>query len=556
VLEKQKKRFQFLYQLYREQETDPEKVGYNMIEVGNKCGLDKVAVKEVAGFLIREGLIETPILGPIVRITHKGMLEVESAFENPGSKTNHFPPYIIQEISLDITAQEPNQSVEVVSGIGTKVEVEVKSKEEDKKWDVFISHASEDKDSIARPLAERLQQKGLRVWYDEQNVKWGTRLLISIDEGLRNSKYGIVIFSKNFFKKEWTQRELEGLFALMLATGRDLILPIRHGITQKELTMLAPMFADIFNKSSDEGIDNLVKEVCKIMKSEPNSDTKETIASPLTRKVMIPESKSKGEIMWEGAYREHSRSIGGAIFQGWNKSSGILASFSYQNGKFRRTDPKEKTINELQYADYAKLHLQAGYPDILKLVKQAQDESVAIASEAESVANDFEKTVIEAITTSCPELPGTDHYDPFNVHNYYKTNVLASVFLEAEMRTKGPSRVLPKIGAVTRSITGPNGETREVRFHELTFGAFTIAWGDLAELEALSSVIDSLMSDSKIQTQVSKFKDLEKELRDSQIAENLHNAVLKIGQDSRDMPIEGEGSCTICARLFKDLLGK
>jgi hypothetical protein len=30
-------------------------------------------------------------------------------------------------------------------------------------WDVFISHASEDHETVARPLAERLRAAGLRV---------------------------------------------------------------------------------------------------------------------------------------------------------------------------------------------------------------------------------------------------------------------------------------------------------------------------------------------------------------------------------------------------------
>ena len=34
-------------------------------------------------------------------------------------------------------------------------------------WDVFISHAGEDKDQVARPLAKRLTALGVRVWYDE-----------------------------------------------------------------------------------------------------------------------------------------------------------------------------------------------------------------------------------------------------------------------------------------------------------------------------------------------------------------------------------------------------
>jgi hypothetical protein len=40
------------------------------------------------------------------------------------------------------------------------------------KWDVFISHASEDKETVARPLAQCLERSGLRVWYDPESPFW------------------------------------------------------------------------------------------------------------------------------------------------------------------------------------------------------------------------------------------------------------------------------------------------------------------------------------------------------------------------------------------------
>ena len=36
--------------------------------------------------------------------------------------------------------------------------------------DLFISHASEDKDELVHPLAEGLKRAGVDVWYDEYTV--------------------------------------------------------------------------------------------------------------------------------------------------------------------------------------------------------------------------------------------------------------------------------------------------------------------------------------------------------------------------------------------------
>ena len=66
-------------------------------------------------------------------------------------------------------------------------------------YDAFISHASEDKQEFVRPLAETLTELGLKIWYDEFELKVGDSLRGSIDRGLVNSKYGIVVLSKNFF---------------------------------------------------------------------------------------------------------------------------------------------------------------------------------------------------------------------------------------------------------------------------------------------------------------------------------------------------------------------
>src|SRR5690606_41724243 len=62
--------------------------------------------------------------------------------------------------------------------------------------DVFISHASEDKDEIVRPLAIALRNAGLSVWYDEFELKIGDSLRQKIDKGLSKSRFGIVVLSK------------------------------------------------------------------------------------------------------------------------------------------------------------------------------------------------------------------------------------------------------------------------------------------------------------------------------------------------------------------------
>lgn len=110
-------------------------------------------------------------------------------------------------------------------------------------YDAFICHASEDKEDIVRPLAKRLTEIGFNIWYDEFELKVGDSLRQSIDKGLINSRYGIIILSKAFFSKNWTKYELNGLVAKE-NNGKNIILPIWHKITKDELMQYSPSLVD------------------------------------------------------------------------------------------------------------------------------------------------------------------------------------------------------------------------------------------------------------------------------------------------------------------------
>jgi hypothetical protein len=101
-------------------------------------------------------------------------------------------------------------------------------------WDVFISHASEDKDDFVRPLAQGLDNRGLNVWFDEYTLTVGDSLRRSIDRGLAGCRFGIVVISPNFLHKEWPQRELDGLVTREIG-GKKVILPVWHNISAEQI---------------------------------------------------------------------------------------------------------------------------------------------------------------------------------------------------------------------------------------------------------------------------------------------------------------------------------
>jgi hypothetical protein len=69
------------------------------------------------------------------------------------------------------------------------------------KRDVFISHASEDKNALVWPLADELIRRGRSVWFEEYELVLGDLLRQKIDDGLAESAIGVVVLSHHFFAK-------------------------------------------------------------------------------------------------------------------------------------------------------------------------------------------------------------------------------------------------------------------------------------------------------------------------------------------------------------------
>src|SRR5258707_10987988 len=104
------------------------------------------------------------------------------------------------------------------------------SRAKSNQYDVFIAHASEDKNDVAKPLAEALRSYGVRVWYDAFTLKLGDSLSRSIDDGLANSNFGLVILSPSFFAKNWPEYELRGLTAKEIGGRNKEILPLLYQV--------------------------------------------------------------------------------------------------------------------------------------------------------------------------------------------------------------------------------------------------------------------------------------------------------------------------------------
>jgi hypothetical protein len=136
-------------------------------------------------------------------------------------------------------------------------------------YDVFVSHASEDKESVARPLTLLLQEAGLRVWLDAFEISVGDSLRRTIDAGLAQSRFGVVIVSAAFLRKEWPNKELDGLVARE-RKAEKVILPVWHNITAEEIAERSPLLADRLAVSTANGLGHVADELLKtIRRTDP-----------------------------------------------------------------------------------------------------------------------------------------------------------------------------------------------------------------------------------------------------------------------------------------------
>ena len=114
-----------------------------------------------------------------------------------------------------------------------------------------------------RPLAELLREDHVEVWFDEFSLVVGDSLRESIDKGLSQSRFGVVVLSPAFFRKKWTTRELNGLVAREMAGEAKLILPIWHGVSFDEVVRYSPPLADVLAIDSKKGVHYVARELLR-----------------------------------------------------------------------------------------------------------------------------------------------------------------------------------------------------------------------------------------------------------------------------------------------------
>ncbi len=129
--------------------------------------------------------------------------------------------------------------------------------------DVFISHASEDNRTVAGPLANILRSNGLKVLIDETDHLADESIANHIHTAINKARYGVVLLSKAYINK--TKNEFAAFFSLENMNSK-ILLPVRHEVELKDLSLFSPMLAERICVSTDEGLEHVANKIVKVVK--------------------------------------------------------------------------------------------------------------------------------------------------------------------------------------------------------------------------------------------------------------------------------------------------
>jgi hypothetical protein len=116
--------------------------------------------------------------------------------------------------------------------------------------DIFLCHAWDDRQGVAKELHDLLESRGVSVWFSEKDVALGTPLLREIDKGLAKSRVGIVLVTPALLRRLQGESIADKELSVLLA--REQLVPIVHGTTYEALREVSPLLGSRTGLSTAE----------------------------------------------------------------------------------------------------------------------------------------------------------------------------------------------------------------------------------------------------------------------------------------------------------------
>lgn len=137
--------------------------------------------------------------------------------------------------------------------------VERQAKTHPERRDVFLCHAWDDRGGSAKDLHDLLEARGVSVWFSEKDVALGSSLLRAIDNGLRNSRIGIVLATPALLESLEAQGIADKELSALLATDR--VIPVAHETTFDAVRDVSPLLAARSGLTSAGVLDDIAAKI-------------------------------------------------------------------------------------------------------------------------------------------------------------------------------------------------------------------------------------------------------------------------------------------------------
>lgn len=135
--------------------------------------------------------------------------------------------------------------------------------------DVFLCHAWDDRQGIAKELHDLLVSNGVSVWFSEKDVALGVPLMRAIDKGLANSRIGLVLVTPALLRRLPQEGIADKELSALLA--RDQLVPIVHNTTYDALRDVSPLLASRSGLSTaEESIADVAAKLAELVAFEPH----------------------------------------------------------------------------------------------------------------------------------------------------------------------------------------------------------------------------------------------------------------------------------------------
>jgi len=135
----------------------------------------------------------------------------------------------------------------------------------EQRWDLFVSYASEDRVAFVLSLVDALRKRGVTIWFDQNELALGYSLRESINRGLAQSRFAVLVLSRHSLDKNWPHQEWDAVLALEEA-GQKRVLPVIYDVSRYEVAEAFPLIADRLSADFALGMDRVVDDILSVVK--------------------------------------------------------------------------------------------------------------------------------------------------------------------------------------------------------------------------------------------------------------------------------------------------